>query len=146
LKALIIVDHGSRLESANNMLQYVADLVRQASPKDLIVDFAHMELAEPNIEQTIDKCVELGASEIVVHPYMLSPGRHATKDIPELVFEAAKKHPEVRACVTKPLGLDKKIAEVILDRAGIAPQKQSPKKQSPKNYEKKSFFSKLLKN
>ena len=131
MKALIIVDHGSKLESANNMLQYVADLVRQAAPKDLakdlIVDFAHMELAEPSIEQTIDKCVELGATEIVVHPYMLSPGRHATKDIPELTFQAAKKHPHVKTCVTKPLGLDSKIAEVILDRAGIKPEQQDLK-------------------
>ena len=133
MKALIIVDHGSRLESANNMLQYVADLVRKAAPeKDLIVDFAHMELAEPSIEQTIDKCVELGATEIVVHPYMLSPGRHATKDIPELTFQAAKKHPHVKTCVTKPLGLDSKIAEVILDRAGI------------KQENKKSFLKSLF--
>ena len=130
MKALIIVDHGSRLESANNMLQYVADLVRQAvkETNKLIVDFAHMELAEPTIEQTIDKCVAQGATEIIVHPYMLSPGRHATKDIPELVFKAAKKHPNVKTCVTKPLGLDKKIAEVILDRAGMMPKTNKKKK------------------
>ena len=129
VKALIIVDHGSRLESANNMLQYVADLVRKAAPEGIIVDSAHMELAEPTIEQVIDKCVENGATEIIVHPYMLSPGRHATKDIPELVFEAAKKHPDVKTCVTKPLGLDTKIAEVILDRAGIGAQKVAKKKE-----------------
>ena len=132
MKALIIVDHGSRLESANNMLQYVADLVRQAAPETtqnkLIVDSAHMELAEPTIEQTIDKCVAQGATEIIVHPYMLSPGRHATKDIPELVFRAAKKHPNVKTCVTKPLGLDKKIAEVILDRAGLVAVTEKKKK------------------
>ncbi len=139
-KALIIVDHGSRLESANNMLQYVADLVRQASPQDLIVDFAHMELAEPNIEQTIDKCVALGVNEIVVHPYMLSPGRHATKDIPELVFKATKRYPNVRACVTKPLGLDKKIAEVILDRAGIPLKNKPPQKKNVN----KGFLARLL--
>ena len=135
MKALIIVDHGSRLESSNNMLQYVADLVRKAAPRDLVVDFAHMELAEPTIEQTIDKCVELGITEIVVHPYMLSPGRHATQDIPELVFKAAKKHPNVRTCVTKPLGLDSKIAQVILDRAGI---------QSIKTKKKEGFLKSLL--
>ena len=123
MKALIIVDHGSKLESANNMLQYVADLVRKAAPKDLLVDYAHMELAEPTIEQCIDECVKKGATEIIVHPYMLSPGRHATKDIPELTFKAAEKHPNVKTCVTKPLGLDKKIAEVILDRAGIKSKK-----------------------
>jgi sirohydrochlorin ferrochelatase len=50
---------------------------------------------------------------------MLSPGRHATADIPRMVAEAAAKHPGVKFKVTDPLGLDDKIGEVVLERAGI---------------------------
>jgi sirohydrochlorin ferrochelatase len=34
------------------------------------------ELAEPTIKEAFGKCVEQGASRIIVSPYFLSPGRH----------------------------------------------------------------------
>lgn len=125
-RALLIVDHGSTHSAANDMLEGVAEIVRRQQP-DLIVKTAHMELSDPSIPDGIDACVREGADEIVVHPYMLSPGRHATKDIPRMAKEAAGKHPGLTLHVTGPLGLHDKIGEVILERAGItaAPEPQS---------------------
>ncbi len=117
--ALLIVDHGSRREEANRMLEGVAEILRRQR-EDLIVEIAHMELAEPTLSQGFEKCVKQGATEIVVHPYMLSPGRHATQDIPALAEEAARHHPEVRIRVTEPLGLHEKMGEVVLERCGLA--------------------------
>ena len=34
------------------------------------------ELAEPSIKEAFGKCVQQGASRIIVSPYFLSPGRH----------------------------------------------------------------------
>ena len=51
----------------------------------VIVRFAHMELAEPSIDQGFADCVEAGADEVIAFPYMLSPGRHSTRDIPRMV-------------------------------------------------------------
>ncbi len=116
--ALLIVDHGSRREEANQMLHRVADILRQKRP-GIIVQIAHMELAEPTIGQGIDACVREGATEIIVHPYMLSPGRHATEDIPRMATEAAAEHPTVNIRVTPPLGLHEKLGDVILQRAGL---------------------------
>jgi hypothetical protein len=43
----------------------------------LEISFAKMkELAEPTIKEAFGKCVEQGASRIIVSPYFLSPGRH----------------------------------------------------------------------
>jgi len=117
-KALLIVDHGSTRVTANRMLEDVAEVLRRKRP-DLIVEFAHMELAEPNIEQAFGKCVKAGATEVIVHPYMLSPGRHASKDIPILASKAAKRFPRVKWRCTKPLGLHEKIGDVVLERAGL---------------------------
>ncbi|HAA77435.1 TPA: cobalamin biosynthesis protein CbiX [Candidatus Latescibacteria bacterium] len=123
--AILIVDHGSRRQEANDMLVGVGEIVRKQRP-DLIVNIAHMELAEPDIPQGIQKCIDDGATEIVVHPYMLSPGRHATSDIPEMAQEAAAPYPNVTVRVTGPLGLHEKLGEVILERAGLhEPQLQS---------------------
>ncbi len=117
-KALLIVDHGSVKEEANRMLEDVAELVRRKRP-DLIVHIAHMELAEPTIEQGVSACVEDGATEVIVHPYMLSPGRHATTDIPSMAQDAVQGFPNLKFSVTGPLGLHDKIGEVVLERAGL---------------------------
>ncbi|MCZ7647033.1 MAG: hypothetical protein M5U26_17545 [Planctomycetota bacterium] len=117
--ALLIIDHGSKREAANKMLEDVAAILRRQRP-DLIVNIAHMELAEPTIEQGFEACVKRGATEVIVHPYMLSPGRHAASDIPRMAGEAAARHPGIKWRCTEPLGLHDKLGEVILERAGLA--------------------------
>jgi sirohydrochlorin ferrochelatase len=88
----------------------------QSMSEFAIVHHAHMEIAEPTIQQGFDSCVAAGAAEVIVHPFFLSPGRHSTMDIPRMVAEAAEKHPHVRVQITKPLGLHPKIGELILER------------------------------
>ena len=86
----------------------------------VIVRHAHMELAEPSIEAGVTSCVAAGATEIIAFPYMLSPGRHSTSDIPAMVTAAAKAHPAVRVRVTPAFGIESELGEVILRRAGLA--------------------------
>ena len=120
MKSILIIDHGSRLEAANDMLGCVARLVQSLAGDGVIVEFAHMELAEPSIPTGFARCVERGATEVVAFPYMLSPGKHSTRDIPNLVADAAAAHPSVRFAVTPAFGVHEKLAELILLRAGIA--------------------------
>ncbi len=117
-KALLIVDHGSVRDEANRMLEGVAEILRRQRP-GLIVHIAHMELAAPTIKDGVAACVRDGATEVIIHPYMLSPGRHATSDIPALAREAATDFPNITYSVTDPLGLHDKIGEVVLERAGL---------------------------
>ena len=112
---IILVDHGSRLASANAMLDEVVALFRKVSGYR-IVEPAHMEIAAPSIADAFAACVRQGATRVVVHPYFLSPGRHSTTDIPRLVAHAARQYQQIPFHVTQPLGLDEKIAQVIMDR------------------------------
>jgi sirohydrochlorin ferrochelatase len=75
-----------------------------------------MELAPPTVAEAFDACVAEGADEVIVHPYFLGPGNHASVDIPRLVAQAAAGHPHVRAKITEPLGVHDKIGEIIVDR------------------------------
>ncbi len=112
---IILVDHGSKRAAANDMLFDVVTLFKRVA-RCPIVEPAHMELADPSIAHAFERCVAQGANFILVHPYFLSPGRHSTTDIPNLVAAAAALHPGIQSHVTQPLGLDEKIAQLILQR------------------------------
>jgi sirohydrochlorin ferrochelatase len=120
VKGILLVDHGSIRKEANDMLIDMADLVQKMAGDDVVVRYAHMELAEPTIAQGFDNCVAAGATDVVVFPYMLSPGRHSTTDVPRMVAEAAAKHSGVTYSVTSAFGIEEKLGEIILARAGIA--------------------------
>lgn len=120
MKAVIIVDHGSRVTEANEMLGSVADLIQGMTGPDVIVKYAHMELAEPTIANAFRACADSGATDITIFPYMLSPGRHSTADIPRMVEAAAIDHPGVAYSVTAAFGVHEKLAEVVLERARIS--------------------------
>ena len=120
MRAVLLIDHGSRLPEANATLDAIADLVRAEAGGTLIVRAAHMELAEPTIAQAFAACVEDGATTVVALPYMLAPGRHAREDIPRLVEEAARVHHGVTWRLAEPLGAHPLLARIVLDRASEA--------------------------
>ncbi|MEM6314037.1 MAG: CbiX/SirB N-terminal domain-containing protein [Planctomycetota bacterium] len=114
---VIIVDHGSRRPQSNLMLERVAELFgdRFAEKFD-IVEPAHMELAMPDIEAAYGKCVDRGASKIVVLPFFLGHGKHFTKDIPSLTNQASVKFPHTRYQIAEPLGIDDLILDLLEKR------------------------------
>ena len=125
MKAILLIDHGSVRTEANHMLACMANLVRaMAGDGGVVVEYAHMELAEPSIEEGFAACVRRGATEVVAFPYMLSPGKHSTRDIPRMVEEAARAHPGVGFRVTPAFGVHEKLAELVLLRAGVAPARR----------------------
>lgn len=121
MKGILIVDHGSVRSEANEMLRCMANLLQTMAGPDVVVRYAHMELAEPDIAQGFTDCVRAGATDVTVFPYMLSPGRHSTTDIPRIVSKAAEKFRDVIFSVTPAFGVHEKLGELILDRAGIEP-------------------------
>jgi sirohydrochlorin ferrochelatase len=114
-RAILLVDHGSRKPAANELLEQVAEQIRTREPAAIVVA-AHLEIAEPDIPSGIALCVEAGATEVVVHPYFLGPGRHTTSDIPRIVEEASAAHPDIPIRVTPPLGPHDKLVDVVLER------------------------------
>ncbi len=120
---IIIVDHGSRRAESNAMLEEVSrlfgDRFRQTYD---IVEPAHMELSEPSIATAYARCVQRGATRIVVCPFFLGPGKHWTGDIPRLTRTASVDHPGTTYHVTMPLGLDDLILDLLAKRAGFCAQ------------------------
>ena len=86
MKALLLVAHGSRRKQSNNEVILLADELRNnCSQQYNIVNAAFLELSEVLIPDGIKKCVDEGASSIIVLPYFLNSGRHVIEDIPNIV-------------------------------------------------------------
>ena len=119
MKAILLIDHGSKRAEANEMLACMANLVQAMTGPEVIVEHAHMELAGPDIPAGFAACVARGATDVIAFPYMLSPGRHSTSDIPHLCAEAAARFPGVTHRMTDAFGVHEKLGELILLRAGV---------------------------
>ena len=120
--ALILVDHGSRLAEANQLLESVAERMRargEFSP----VAVAHMGLAPPTLADAFAACARAGARRDVIVPYVLAAGSHATGDIPRLAREAAAPFPDIAWALAEPLGLDDRLVDLAADRARAAAEK-----------------------
>ena len=119
VRALILIDHGSRVASANQKLEELGRRLaaRLQSASDTIVEIAHMELASPTVAEAITSAVSRGAHEIVVLPCMLSRGRHVTEDIPRLVEEAVGGREGLSVRIAPPLSELEGFVDVLLGEA-----------------------------
>jgi len=113
--AILLVAHGSRLDSANRDLDWLAESLATRRPDDL-VETAYLEIAEPDIPTAGALCVERGASRVLLLPFFLSPGRHATLHLAEHRDLLAERFPEVTWELKPPLGRHDALVDVIEDR------------------------------
>src|SRR5689334_12032182 len=102
ITGIIVFAHGSRVESANEAVRAVArDLVRVTGSEHAIAAF--LELGSPDLEAAADQFAEAGVQRLVVIPYFLTLGLHMERDLPRLIAEIARKHPNIQLDVTPPL-------------------------------------------
>jgi sirohydrochlorin ferrochelatase len=116
--AIVVVDHGSKRDAANNNLNDVIAVIRARS-NGVPIYGAHMELANPTIAEAYAAAVRGGANHVIIVPFFLAPGRHVTSDIPALVSDAAQSHPGVTFDVRSPIGTHPAIADLVMERAGV---------------------------
>lgn len=87
MRAILLVDHGSRRPEANEVV-LEARRKLEAAGAGALVGHAHLEMAEPTIAQAITELLVRGATELFVQPWFLAPGRHAETDVPAAVHAA----------------------------------------------------------
>jgi len=114
-KFLLIVDHGSRRAEAGDFTQELADRVDAQRPS-WNVRVAHLEIQRPDIATGIDNCVAEGASEIIIQPFFLLPGRHTQEDIPAIARAAEERHPDCPIRLDQVIGQDEQIAKILVRR------------------------------
>jgi len=114
LKAILLVSHGSRSPKTKEEIVFLVNALRQRLP-GVMIEFAFLEIENPNIPEGIDKCVAHGAKQIVVTLNFLNAGRHVDIDIPAIVKTARSKYPSLYITITKALGQHAQIPNLFID-------------------------------
>ncbi|KAI7252552.1 hypothetical protein KC345_g11467, partial [Hortaea werneckii] len=114
-RTVLLVGHGSRVQEGNEELLQFTSLLAARKP-ELQIETCFIELAAPSIAGGIAKCVEGGARQIYIVPIILFAAGHSKLDIPMAIDEAKLKYPGVEFVYGRPLGVQERSVDILLDR------------------------------
>jgi len=121
MKVMLLIAHGSRKQTANDEIKRLAQQVQALGGEDYAaVVAAFLEIAEPSIQQGVERCVELGATEIVAVPYFLAAGKHVASDIPGELACARAGHPQLSIELSQYVGDNEAMADLVLRCSRLA--------------------------
>ena len=111
---VLIIGHGSKDPNAQLSLKYVVDGL-----SDVYRNVSHcfLEIEEPNIQQGITKCEKNNPDVLVIVFYFLHKGAHVKRDIYEDLNPAIDKSSLKKILITKHIGTDEKMIDLIIERA-----------------------------
>ena len=115
----VIFAHGSRIESANEAVYFVAGEMARTGGLDL-VEVAFLDCAPPGLSEAVERIVKRGASRVVIIPYFLTLGTHLQRDLPRIVDRIRRRHEGIEFSITAPLDGHPALAGILLDRANKA--------------------------
>lgn len=114
-QAVVLLGHGSIREQANVEVRAMWDMMKQQLP-ELVISGCFVEVAEPTLEQEIDRLVDDGMERIIIVPMFLTRGQHLSNGIPRILEAMREKYTHVQIDLTKHLGIDPLLAEIIKNR------------------------------
>jgi sirohydrochlorin cobaltochelatase len=115
MNAVLFVGHGSRENEGNEEVrQFISEIAGKMQGH--IVETCFLEFVEPTIMQGIDRCIELGASHVVVIPIILFAAGHAKIHIPSAIDDAKRKYPLVKFTYGRPIGVHDQILDILTSR------------------------------
>lgn len=83
--AILLLSHGSRLPSGKEVIEAYARMFEEKYP-DAIVDYAFMEIRQPDIPTVVNKLAsENDLEKIIVVPVFIAHGLHTRRDIPRIL-------------------------------------------------------------
>ena len=133
---ILLLSHGSRLDEGEEVIKAYKDMYVEEFP-EAIVEYGFMEIREPGIPETIKKLTsENDLEKIIVVPVFIAHGLHTKRDIPKLLgiesdfdeesisghhhhhhdHDEEEVHFDGEIILTDPIGIDKRLYEIIKDR------------------------------
>lgn len=75
-----------------------------------------LEFIQPHPDQAVQLLVNQGLERVVVMPYLLGHGKHATLELDEVLDELRAETPQAKLYLADGLGADPRLAELVVER------------------------------
>lgn len=124
---LLALGHGSRDADGVEEFWALAEAIR-ALAGQLPTGFGFIELAEPLVDEAIDRLVSAGATEVVTVPLVLLGAGHLKNDGPAALARARQRHPGVHFRLGRDLGIEPGVLAAAEDRIREAAGDADPEK------------------
>lgn len=111
---VLLIGHGSSDKNAHDAFLHTAEQIR---PQYRNVHHCFLELDSPNIEQGVIQAVNMNPRMLIMMPYFLHRGAHIKRDIVHDVAAALEKAEFKDAHLTRHLGVDDKLVNLVIERA-----------------------------
>lgn len=115
MEGVIVLAHGSRRQETDRILNSLTQKVAAKAAGQMIVP-AYLQFSQQSLEKAVETLAREGVNRIKVVPMFLFDGIHVTEDIPEELEAIRMKYPEIAIQMSRHLGDDDRIAEIIVDR------------------------------
>ena len=121
---ILLIGHGSRSGESADVVKQTAAFMQELSSHP--IHHAFLEFTAPSVPEALCALKKTDAEELIVVPMLLAKGTHTETTIPEMLgLKAGTKSGNilfddgrtVPVRCAEPLGADRKIAEILLQRA-----------------------------
>jgi sirohydrochlorin cobaltochelatase len=113
---VIVFAHGSRDPLWRAPVEAVAHAIAQSNT-EVVTGCAYLELCEPDLPAAAARLIEQGADRIRVMPLFFGMGKHAREDLPELMNELERQHPNIRFERMATVGEDPRLTALLANMA-----------------------------
>lgn len=111
---VMIIGHGSKDPNAQMSLNYIVNELKNSYRN---VSRCWLEIEQPDIFEGIKKCEKDNPKVLVIVFYFLHEGAHVKTDISNDLIPALEKSTIRKSYITKHIGTDQKIIDLIIERA-----------------------------
>ncbi|MFV0520150.1 MAG: sirohydrochlorin chelatase [Lachnospirales bacterium] len=116
MKSVLIIAHGSKDTKENDAFVEIINMVSEILGSEYIVDGIFISLKDIDFNYKLEELVENGIENITIVPYFLFSGRHIKNTIPNMIKDFVKKYPNIEVNLKNSLGIDRRLAEIVVDR------------------------------
>ena len=111
---VMIIGHGSKDPNAQMSLNYIVNELKNSYRN---VSRCWLEIEQPDIFEGVKKCEKDNPKVLVIVFYFLHEGAHVKTDINNDLIPALEKSNLKKTYITKHLGTDEKMIDLIIERA-----------------------------